>query len=321
MLNHQELEKIDALMNSSHRILIIPHRSPDGDTLGGSLALYHLLLNKGKQPEIICVDEVPPEFNFMPHIEQVKCGELTLDYDAYFIIDAGATHLTGFHESHPELFNKSLPVVNIDHHQSNDFYGLYNAVDAKAASVTMVLYEMFTALNYPIDRYMATALLTGIYTDTGSFMHSNTSAEVFRVAGRLLAKGANLRNISKDIFNTTKVSTMRLWGRVLRNIHQNANGVTMSVVRQKDFEESGADYSEMTGVVDYVNSVPGAKYSVILTEREGKVKGSLRTLDEQVDVARIASAYGGGGHTKAAGFTLPGKLEQEVRWKVVKANE
>ena len=74
---------------------------------------------------------------------------------------------------------------------------------------------------------------------------------------------------------------------------------------------------QMTGVVDYINAVPNSKYSVILTERDGKVKGSLRTLQEEVDVAKIASKYGGGGHIKAAGFTLPGRLEQEIKWKVV----
>ena len=110
---------------------------------------------------------------------------------------------------------------------------------------------------------------------------------------------------------------MRLWGRVMRKINKTPEGIAMSVVKQKDFDDTGADYSEMTGVVDYINSVPGAQYSVILTEKGGKVKGSLRTLKEEVDVAKIASDFGGGGHTKAAGFTIPGKLQKEVRWKVV----
>ncbi len=148
-------------------------------------------------------------------------------------------------------------------------------------------------------------------------MHSNTNSEALRIGARLLAKGANLRGISKEIFNTTKISTMRLWGRVLKNIQRTPKGVTMSVVTQKDFEECGAAYDEMTGVVDYVNSVPGSAYSVILTEKKGAVKGSLRTLNDDVDVSAIAAQYGGGGHIKAAGFTLPGRLEKEVRWKVV----
>lgn len=316
-LDPQELQKIDTLLKKSTRILIIPHKSPDGDTIGSALAMYQVLRTMGKSPEVCCMDDAPPEFSFLPNIDRFRKGEPLLNYDAYMVLDAGATHLTGFHESHPFLFNKSLEVINIDHHPSNDGYGKYNVVASRAASTTMVLYQMFQELGYPIDRHTATCLLTGIYTDTGSFMHSNTSSEVLRVAGRLLAKGANLRSLSKEVFKTTKISTMRLWGRVLQNIHQNGEAVTLSVVREKDFKDTGADYSEMTGVVDYVNSVPGAQYSVILTEKEGKVKGSLRTLREEVDVAKIASVYGGGGHTKAAGFTLKGRLQKEVRWCVI----
>lgn len=315
--DHQELEKIDALIQKSNRILIIPHKSPDGDTIGAALAMYQVLYAMGKATDICCIDEAPPEFLFLPNIERFRKGEPALNYDAYLVLDAGADYMTGFHETHPQLFDQSLEVINIDHHTSNDRFGKYNVVVTDAPSATAILYELMTALNYSICRHTATCLLTGIYTDTGSFMHSNTNADVLRIAGRLLAKGANLRSLSKEVFNTTKISTMRLWGRVLKNIHQNGEGVTMSVVHNKDFEDTGADYSEMTGVVDYINSVPDAKYSVILTEKGDKVKGSLRTLREEVDVAQIAASYGGGGHTKAAGFTIPGSLQKEVRWKVV----
>ena len=316
-LNQNELKSIAGVIEKSDRILIIPHKNPDGDTIGGALGLYQVFLNMKKNPEILCYDEPPPVFSFLPNIEKVKVGESDLDHDSIFILDAGATHLTGFHEKYPRLFNKSLEVVNIDHHPSNDYYGKYNLVVTEAASVTAILYEMCTALNLPLDRSAATCFLTGIYTDTGSFMHSNTSSETLKIAARLLAKGANLRAITKEIFNTTPLSTMRLWGRVMKNAYQTSDGVTVSVVTKRDFDDTGADYSEMSGAVDYVNSVPGADYSVILTERDGKVKGSLRTLKDDVDVAQIAGEYGGGGHTKAAGFTLPGYLEKEVRWKIV----
>ncbi|MBU0578117.1 bifunctional oligoribonuclease/PAP phosphatase NrnA [Patescibacteria group bacterium] len=315
--NEKELNSIKELIDKSNRILIIPHKAPDGDAIGAALGLFQVFSQLGKSPMVRCFDEPPGVFSFMPNIEKVQIGLTSTDYDAIFIVDSGATHLTGFNESHPQLFDKSLEVINIDHHPSNEFYGKYNLVVTEASSATQILYEMCMNLDLPIDRNTATCFLTGIYTDTGSFMHSNTTPEVMKIAARLLAKGANLRSISKDLFNTTKISTMRLWGRVLKNTYQTTDSVTMSVVTEKDFEDTGAEYSEMTGAVDYVNSVPESKYSVILTERDGKVKGSLRTLREEVDVAAVASAYGGGGHTKAAGFTIPGYLEKEIRWKVV----
>jgi phosphoesterase RecJ-like protein len=316
-LDQKELEKVRGVIEKSNRILIIPHKNPDGDAIGAALGLFQVFTNLKKEPEVACFDSPPAVFSFMPNIEKVKVGIENLDHDCIFILDSGAMHLTGFTESHPHLFDKSLEVINIDHHPSNDLYGKYNLVVTEAASTTTVLYEFCTALDLPIDRNTATCFLTGIYTDTGSFMHSNTDSVTLNIAARLLAKGANLRGISKDIFNTTPISTMRLWGRVMKNIYKTEENVAMSVVTKKDFEDTGADYSEMTGAVDYVNSVPGAKYSVILTERDGKVKGSLRTLQDEVDVAEIASAYGGGGHTKAAGFTLAGRLEKEIKWKVI----
>ncbi|MBI5422424.1 bifunctional oligoribonuclease/PAP phosphatase NrnA [Candidatus Peregrinibacteria bacterium] len=316
-LDLEELKKIDALIQRSDRILIIPHRQPDGDTLGSALGFYQSFSLMGKHPEIVCKDVPAEVFSFMPNIEHVKKGEPRFDYDAILVLDAGATHLTGFHETHPALFDKSLEVINIDHHPSNNFYGRYNIVDSTAASATMIVYRMLGHLGYPLDRHAATCLLTGLYTDTGSLQHSNTTSEALRIAAELLAKGANLRHLSKEVFNTTKISTMRLWGRIFKNTVQKSDGVTMSVVTAKDFLDTGAGFDEIAGAVDFVNSVPGSEYSVILTERDGKVKASLRTLKDEVDVAEVASEFGGGGHTKAAGFTLPGRLEKEIRWKVV----
>ncbi len=316
-LDQKELEAIKGAIDKAETVLLIPHKNPDGDTIGSALGLYHTLMQMGKSPTIACVDEPGPVFAFMPGIETVKVGIEHIDYDLVFLLDAGATHLTGVHELYPQLFDKSREVINIDHHPTNDSYGKYNVVMPTAASNTMIIYQMMMDLNMPLNRHTATCLLTGIYTDTGSFIHSNTNAETLRMAARLLAKGANLRGISKDIFNTTKISTMRLWGRVLKHTYKTPDGVTMSVITQKDFEECGATYDEMTGVVDYVNSVPNSAYSVILTEKQGAVKGSLRTMNDDVDVSAIASNFGGGGHTKAAGFTVKGRLEKEIRWKVV----
>ncbi len=316
-LDQNEIQKIGHTLKKADRILIVSHKSPDGDTVGSALGLYHSFKAMGKSPTVTCIDSMPPEFSFMPSVDQYQLGMDHLNYDLFFIVDCGATHLTGLNESHPQLFDKTLEVVNIDHHPTNTHYGKYNLVVDKAASATMIVYQMLADLQLPISRQSATCLLTGLYTDTGSFMHSNTNVDALMIAARLLAKGADLRSISKEIFNTTKISTMRLWGRVLKNTYQTPEGVTMSVVSKKDFQETGADYSEMTGVVDYVNSVPNSKYSVILTERDDVVKGSLRTLKDDVDVSAIASQYGGGGHVKAAGFAVKGRLEKEVRWKVV----
>src|SRR5205085_12334070 len=115
---------------------------------------------------------------------------------------------------------------------------------------------------------------------------------------------------------TAKLSTLRLWGRVLEKISLTDEGGAISAVTEGDFRATGADYSELTGAIDYVNAVPGMRFSLILSERDGKVKGSLRTLRDDVDVSKMAEKFSGGGHKKAAGFAVPGKLTSEVRWRV-----
>jgi len=316
-LNKNEVLKAGKEINSAEKILLISHKGPDGDTIGSTIAFYDYLSSIGKKVTPVCFDLIPEPFYFLKNIEHYEQEFVSDDYDLVIILDCGAHYMTNFHETHPELFDKSRPVINIDHHPSNDGFGTINIINTNACSATSIIYEMFKILNWKFSRHSATALLTGIFTDTGSFMHSNTSAGVMRTAGDLLAKGANLRLIRKHIFKTTPLSTLQLWGRVLKNIHINENGVTMTVLNQKDFEETEADYSELTGVIDYVNSIPGSDFSVMLTERDGTVKGSLRTLKNDIDVAEIANEFGGGGHKKAAGFTVPGRLEKEIRWRVV----
>ena len=123
------------------------------------------------------------------------------------------------------------------------------------------------------------------------------------------------------VFRTAKLSTLRLWGRVLEHITLTKEGGAISAITQGDFRATGAEYSELTGAIDYVNAVPGMRFSLILSERDGIVKGSLRTLRDDVDVAKMASKFSGGGHRKAAGFSVPGTLQPEVRWKVVEPSK
>lgn len=316
-LSKIEIHKMASEMNLAKNILLISHKSPDGDTVGSALALYDYLNSIGKNVVPVCIDLIPEPFYFLPNIENYQQEFITDDYDLIIILDCGAHYMTGLQDSHPELFDGSKTVVNIDHHPSSNSFGTINIIQTDACSTTRIIYEIFQILDIPLNRNIATCLLTGLFTDTGSFMHSNTKSSTLRTAGKLLAKGGNLRAIRQNIFKRTPLSTLHLWGRVLKNIYVNDEGVTMTVLNQKDFDETQSNYSELTGVIDYVNSIPGSSFSVMLTERNGSVKGSLRTLKDDIDVAEIASEFGGGGHKKAAGFTIPGRLEKEIRWNIV----
>lgn len=306
------------LIDKAQKILSISHRRPDGDTLGASCALYLGLQQWGKQVDMACIDKVPDRFSMLADMNKVIHEFNFRDYDLIFVSDAGASYMTRYHEIYPDIFNGDVPVINFDHHASNDNFGTLNIVDASCPSTTLLLYRIFNFWGLRITPDIATALLCGIYNDTGSLMHSNTTLEVFDASSKLMELGGRITQISRKMFRTNPISTLRLWGRALENVRVNEEGVTISVITHKDFEETGATPDEVSGVIDLLNSVPGAKFSVLLNEDvNGKIKGSFRTQRDDVDLAELAGKFGGGGHKKAAGFTMKGRLQKEVHWKIV----
>lgn len=306
------------LIDKASRIVLLSHRRPDGDTLGANCALHLALRSLGKETVLACVDTPTERFSFLPDIHKLVKEFDFRSFDLIIVCDAGAHYMTQYHEIYPGIFSGEIPVLNIDHHASNDYFGTLNIVDPESASATVIVYQFLRFLNIPITPAIATALLAGIYNDTGSFMHSNTTQDVYHIGADLVQKGAKVHPISKYMFRSHKLSSLKLWGRVLENMKITADNVAVSVLRQYDFKELGSDVEEAGGVIDLLNSVPGIKFSLLLCEDEkGFVKGSLRTQRNDVDLSTMAGIFGGGGHRKASGFSVPGHIEQEVRWKIV----
>jgi bifunctional oligoribonuclease and PAP phosphatase NrnA len=307
-------------IEASQKILLISHKKPDGDTMGSAVAMAEMLQKMEKTPVLFCVDSIPDAFQFLQKAGEYQSNFSLDDFDMAMMFDAGGYTMAGIHEQYPNIFGGKFPLANIDHHISNEQYGRWNIVDIDSASTTVVLSKMFRAFGWKIFPKAATPLLLGLYTDTGSLMHANSTPDAHREAARILAAGADLRSIVQYIFRTKSVETLRLWGRVLSRISQDSQGVTISYVKDRDFLETKGNVDVLTGVVDYLNAVPKAKFSLLFTEYEGKVKGSLRTLSEEVDLTEIAGQFGGGGHKKASGFTVTGTLKLETRWKITSKN-
>jgi len=301
-----KFEKIWKKLMEVNRVLLVAHREPDADTLGSAIALKIALEREGKDTTVACVDVPGDKFSFFSHIDEVVQDFSIEDFDIVVIVDAGAAYLTNFHLKYDNFFT-ARPIINIDHHGSNDRFGEINLVDSGASSCTMVIYNIFKKLEIEIDQDMATALLAGLYSDTGSFMHSNTSAAAYGMAADLVERGADMAGIVKNLFKTREVATLKLWGDVLQRTEVNDDNVVVSVVSENDLRNHDAE--ELSGIVDYLNMVDESKYSVLIYEdRKGHIKGSLRTRKEDVDVSRIAAVFGGGGHKKASGFTIDGRL-------------
>lgn len=312
------LEEVAELLKKSERIVILSHRQPDGDTVGANLALKHALQQWDKTVLSACIDP-PPEYTLILPGAYDYVNDFEMEgVDLLIAVDCGAHYMTRFHEKKPEILSKKIPFINIDHHPSNDQFGTHNLVHETAAAAVFIVYHLLRYLDLRLTRDIATCLLLGLYFDTGSFMHSNTTPEVLAMAQDLLNQGADFKKIVKAMFHSNPVSQLKLWGRVLRRARLNERGAVVSAVTHQDIRECGGNLEELSGVIDFLNSVPESKFSLLLSEDGfGNIKGSLRTQHEDVDLSRLAALFGGGGHKKASGFSMPGHLRPEITWKIL----
>ena len=234
------------------------------------------------------------------------------DFDLLVTVDTGdLVQLGKLYELHKDLFTK-LPVLNIDHHASNGKFGSHNYLEYGFAATTQMITPIVQDFEKEygetlIDEDVATLLLVGIITDTGSFQHSNTTPEAFEVAADLLDRGARQQEIIKHIYKTKSLASLKLWGRVLSKIQYVPEIKTVfSTITQQDLIDTGAASDDNGGIIDeLMTSAPGAEVVFLLKEKEpGFYSGSMRAPGQLADVSLIAKAMNGGGHKKAAGFRL-----------------
>jgi bifunctional oligoribonuclease and PAP phosphatase NrnA len=313
---NQIFDQAKHAMLQAHRILIISHKSPDPDAIGANLALREALENMGKSVQSACVDPCPENCNFLRKSDTYLPDFRPQDYDLIISVDCGGHKLLGFQKDKPELLDKSrVTLLNIDHHPSNDYFGTFNVVIPDAPATCIILFHMFNYFGWEITQEMATALLHGLYFDTGSFMHSNTTPDALRVAARLKALGGNHEYCVKQQFRKKSLEKLRLWGRALSKLSINKNHAAITALTEQDYQAENATFEDLSGLINYLTHIPEAKFSMLLAEdMHGNIKGSLRTQNDNVDLSGIAQLFGGGGHTKAAGFTIPGHIQQRCSW-------
>lgn len=298
------------------------HENPDGDTLGSASAIFQVLTKIGKSPAMVCKDVVPKPFLFLPQMDKIQSDMLFGDYEAIVVIDCGDLRRTGFADRLREFVKKNKIVINIDHHPKNDLHKIatINFCDQKSSSTAEIIWEIISLMPVEIDKNIATALLTGLYTDTGGFKHSNTSPKTLKIAAELLKHGGKIKLITQNVSLNKTVPAMKLWGLVLSRLHRhNELKIVSSVITQKDLAACGASQDDIAGVVNLMNTIPESRATILFYETEDKqIRASLRTEDEHVDVAQLAAIFGGGGHKKASGFTINGKLEiDKENWQIV----
>lgn len=311
------LEKVSQKISDFQNFNIFTHKNPDGDAIGSILALTQILATKGKNIRTFIFDTTDERFSFFPNFEKIKITRAPelLDNALTIYVDCSNPARTGFEEK----FFTGKEAIVVDHHLISEAEepGIIKIVNATASSAAEVIFDLATHLNWPIDRETATCLLGGLVADTGTFQHSNTSPKSLQMVSLLVKKGTNLKKIAEQLFKKRKFdSSLKIWGEVLSRVSLDPETkMAFSSVTQDDLKKYNSNEDELSGLINLMAGIPESKFSLLLIETKfGKVKGSMRSeLYKGVDVAKIAQAFGGGGHKLAAGFEVEGKLEEKEK--------
>lgn len=316
-MSKQIAQRIHEKILTYNHLLLVTHQNPDGDAAGSVSALAQALKNLGKQVTILCITPFPSQFHFLPHIHESTSDVSILQHhkEGIIVCDSGDLKYAGV-EQYTKSHHKER-MINIDHHASNQKYGIENLVMDTASSTTEVLYYFFATSNIHIDSGMATALLTGLITDTTNFSNAGTSRFALKVGSSLIQKGARLEQIQKYILRDKPIMMLKLFGIVLNRLElDQKTNIVHTYVTQTDMQECGIAENEVEGIANLLNHLNEGKASLVLREKqEGNVKVSLRTTYDDMDVSKIAGLFGGGGHRKAAGFTLQVPIQEA--WKTI----
>lgn len=300
--------QVQSALQKAEKVIIVMHQRPDGDALGSSLALSHYCDAENIPHDIFCIHDAPNHFTFLPHIDRIQTDPKLLthgDHDMLVSLDSGDLVYAGIHEHLGMRRKEAHTIINIDHHATNTHYGDINVVDPKASSTSEMMYHFMQATGQEIDHRMATCMLTGIITDTGGFSNMATTSSSLTVASDLLLRGARIWDIQTKTLKNKPIQALQVWGVALSRLTRHESGVVSTVLTRNDLRAHNANPEHIEGMANFLNSLEDAKAVFVISElEEGKIKISMRTTQDGIDVSRLAKKFGGGGHQKAAGFSI-----------------
>ena len=304
------MNKISSYLDGVKTVGIAGHVNPDGDCVGSTLGMYLYL--KENYPEIsadLYLESVQPEFMFLTDIQEYKntCEEQK-EYDLFIILDVSAPDRIGVAES---AFHKAKKTLCIDHHISNKGFAAENRIVPDASSASEVLYGMLE--EEKISKAAAEAIYLGIVHDSGVFQYSNTKPETLRIAAKLMEKGVPFTKIIEETFYQKTYLQQQILGRTLMESIRLMDGkCIVGIVNRKQMEFYGITKADLEGIVSQLRLTKGVEVAIFIYETDFQVyKVSLRS-NSYVDVSKIAQAFGGGGHVRAAGCTMHGRAYDVV---------
>ncbi|MEW5909347.1 MAG: bifunctional oligoribonuclease/PAP phosphatase NrnA [Thermodesulfobacteriota bacterium] len=315
-------------MKKSKCILVASHANPDGDAIGSLIAMGLTLSGLGKGTTLYNESPIPAVYRFLSGVQRVvdRLDGLKL-FDTAVVLDCGDVQRLG--DAGPEIERIPL-VINIDHHVTNSRFGRFNVVDPSACATSEIIYRLISGMDVSIDLDIASALYTGILTDTGSFRFSNTNQAAFEICGKLVSLGVDPYRIAQRVYGTYSLGRIKLLNLALDSIEISKNGkLSLMAVTRNMMSETKTRPEDIDGLINYAKGIQDVKVAVLIQELnqhpKNKSQGpshyhvSLRS-DGTVDVAAIAAEFGGGGHSSAAGFSVESTLT-EIKSKLITLSE
>jgi bifunctional oligoribonuclease and PAP phosphatase NrnA len=324
---------------SSKRVLVIGHLRPDGDAISACSAMLEILKGFNKKAWGFCSGHLPEFFDFLPNFYQISSSISQLKkqakinesddnflnfFDLIFVVDCGSLARTNLSKEIKKIkINKKSFIIEFDHHPAVDNYADLEIRQPLSASTTELIYDFYSFLNWPLNKKIATCLLTGLITDTANFFYPNVSAKSLKIASKLLLAGANLSEINKQIAVYKNIAAFKLWGLAMDRLQIHPiYSFASSVLTLKDLRAINSDPEEISeilgAIAGFLSNLANVKATLLLYQTaDNMIKGNLRSSDPNIDVAKLAKLFYGGGHPQAAGFSLAANLvKTDFGWQV-----
>lgn len=317
------IEKTARHLADSKSILIVSHANPDGDAVSSLLALGLGLEKLNKKVVLYNESLIPAVYRFLPSVDRISQDLTTeMQFDTVIVLDCGDLERIG---DVVQTVLAEQVVINIDHHVTNTGFGDIQFVDPEACATAELIHRLLKHLSVPIDTAIATAIYTGILTDTGSFRFSNTNLSTFAICTEMVEKGVRPFDVAQCVYGTYSLGRIKLLNLALDSIEISSNGkLSIMTITQEMLNMTRTQLDDADGLIHYARRIEDVKVAALIQElcngqkpsdNQHRFHVSLRS-DGTVDVASIATAYGGGGHSNAAGFGIDAKLS-EVKSKIV----
>ena len=308
---------LERIREDEHFILAT-HEKPDGDALGSMTAMQGLLTGLGKDSVMfISPGDLPLPDEYSSFALEGMISEPPPDVSERTVVFLDCGNV----DRNPAGVLRDSPLLlNIDHHHDNTHFGTVNHVVPGASCTAEIVWDLMHQLSFSPTAEIAESLYVGLITDTGRFMYENTTPRAHEMAAELLEAGVDVPRVYRRLYEDMTIGKLALLGIALAHIQRYDDGELALVdLAAADFAAAGAQESDSEGVIDHLRALRGTKVAVLVREvlrgeRAGQRKVSLRATDDEVDVSLIARAQGGGGHTRAAGFSTTMELEQLVEF-------